>query len=82
MKDKIDTAELEQLGDYELYLRYDELLDEIYPDCSIAGLSYSTSNALKEIDPTAYRCGFNGWLNSEVSEGLIIEQDDEYYLPN
>jgi hypothetical protein len=40
---------------------YDEFLDEVYGDVQIAGLKYSTSLALKEIDPVAYRCGFADW---------------------
>ena len=36
---------------------------------------------LKECDPIAYRCGFNDWLDAEVSDGNIDYNDerDEYY---
>jgi hypothetical protein len=33
---------------------FDEYLDEVYGDVSIANVLYSTSYALKEVDPTAY----------------------------
>ena len=33
-----------------------------------------------EIDPTAYHCGFNDWLDSEISNDVIEEIDDKYYL--
>ena len=36
---------------------YDEMLDEIYGDVEICGMNYSSSQALKELDPIAYRCG-------------------------
>lgn len=36
---------------------YDEFLDECYGDVEICGSTYSTSHALKELNPTAYRCG-------------------------
>lgn len=75
---------MSKLTDQDLESRYDDMLDEAYPDLTIAGLSYSTSNALKEIDPTAYRCGFNDWLDSEVGE-TVFEVGGEYFdseVPN
>lgn len=47
---------------------YDDFLDEIYPEANICGYEYSSSRALKEIDPTAYRCGLNDWADSEGYE--------------
>ena len=40
---------------------YDEMLDEIYGDVEICGASYSSSQALKELDPVAYRCAKNDY---------------------
>jgi predicted nucleic acid-binding Zn-ribbon protein len=36
---------------------YDEMLDDVHGDVEICGMSYSSSRALKELDPVAYRCG-------------------------
>lgn len=36
---------------------YDSHLDECYGDIEVCGGTYSASYALKELDPTAYRCG-------------------------
>ena len=36
---------------------YDEMLDDVYGDVEICGMNYSSSQALKELDPIAYRCG-------------------------
>jgi len=36
---------------------YDSYLDECYGDIDVCGNTYSASYALKELDPTAYRCG-------------------------
>jgi hypothetical protein len=77
--DYVDISELTELSDNDLHDRYDNMLDDVYPDCTIGGGSYLTSGALKEVDPTAYRCGFNDWLDSEVSEGIILEIEDGYY---
>jgi hypothetical protein len=40
---------------------YDDMLDEIYPDCTIAGQKFTTSSALKALDPISYQCGFNDY---------------------
>ena len=52
---------------------YEYMLDDCYGTVAIAGLEYSTSCALKEIDPTAYRCGFADWLDGE---GLTTEESE------
>ena len=36
---------------------YDEMLDDVYGDVEICGMNYSSSQALKLLDPIAYRCG-------------------------
>ena len=36
---------------------YDEMLDDVYGDVEICEMNYSSSQALKLLDPTAYRCG-------------------------
>ena len=36
---------------------YDEMLDDVYGDVEICGMNYSSSQALKELDPVAYNCG-------------------------
>jgi hypothetical protein len=68
-----------KLSDYDLHNLYDANLDEVYPETSIAGMTYQTSRALKEVDPTAYSCGFSDWLDAEISDGHIFEKNDEYY---
>lgn len=53
--------------------QYDEMLDDIYGEVQIAGMSYSTSYALKELDPTAYRCG-----KSDFESGMDNEDDPKF----
>lgn len=72
------------LSDYDLKKMYCDFLDEIYPECKIAGYEYSTSRALAEIDPTAFRCGFADWLDSmsgeslwELPDGTWTDEDPE-----
>ena len=59
---------------------YDDYLDEMYPETTIAGCNYSTSYALKEIDPIAYRCGLSDYaseLFDEIEEEEIEEDEEE-----
>lgn len=68
-----------ELTESDLETRYDEFLESVYGDCNIAGYQYSTADALKEVDPIAYREGFNNWIDSEVKDGNLIEHDNTYY---
>ena len=52
--------------------QFDESLDES-GDVSIAGYNYALSYALQVLDPTAYRCGLNDFVDS-----LDVEDSDEY----
>ena len=66
------------ISDDELQTRYNESLDDAHGTIEIAGLEYNTSYALLEVDPIAYRTGFNDWLDSVTGE-YIFEQDGDYY---
>lgn len=44
--------------------RYDEYLNE-YGDAVIGSLKYRASRVLREVDPVAYRCGFDDWADAE-----------------
>ena len=53
--------------------QFDESLDDSIPEIEIGCLTYSPSHVLKNVDPVAYRCGLNDFLDS-----LDIEDSDEY----
>ena len=38
---------------------YEQMLDDVYGDVEICGMNYSSSRALKILDPVAYRCAKN-----------------------
>lgn len=56
---------------------YREALDEIYSFKSVGGpfACMQPSRVLEECDPTAYRCGFSDWLDSEE----VTEIGDEHF---
>lgn len=58
-------------NEQQAYEAYDEYLDE-QPDVIIGSLSYPPSRVLKAIDPVAYRCGFNDFMDWNT----IAEEDE------
>ena len=72
--------EFETIEEAEEYIR-DEYAPELYDDylneqgeINICGLTYSPSEVLKEVDPIAYRCGYNDFCDSFYDE---IEEEEE-----
>ena len=81
-KAKIEQIKLEvaSLHDGELEDMYCDFLDEVYPNLEIAGMrGYLTSNVLRKVDPTAFRCGFADWLDAECQNDVLVEIDGQYY---
>ena len=66
---EIDGFELD-VDDYEE--SYKEALDEEGP-VTIAGMKFDPSYALRELDPTAYRCGLVDYVDS-----IEIDETDAY----
>lgn len=57
--------------------QYSDMLDECFSFESVGGIfaSMLPSRVLKEIDPVAYRCGMNDWLDGAG----YVEIDGNYY---
>ena len=53
--------------------QFDESLDESIPEIEIGCLIYSPSHVLKNVDPVAYRCSLNDFVDS-----LDVEDSYEY----
>ena len=53
--------------------QFDDMLDESIPEIEIGSLTYLPSHVLKNVDPTAYRCSLNDFVDS-----LDVEDSDEY----
>lgn len=65
---EIDSFEIE-VSDSD----YDDYLDEVNGEVEVCGMSYSASSVLKNVDPIAYRCGKNDYIDS-----LDKEDNDDY----
>jgi hypothetical protein len=44
--------------------RAHEMYDEMLNDCNGTMFGFGAADILKEMDPTAYRCGFADWVDS------------------
>ena len=60
--------------------QYDNLLDEVYGEITVSGITWDASRILAEMDPTAYWLGMNDWLDSEdltTDESEADPEDEE-----
>ncbi len=57
---------------------YDEMLNDCYPMVEIGSLTFTPSRVLKELDPIAYRCGLNDYLDSLAQDGLYCLECEEF----
>ncbi len=65
--------------EHDLDNMYEDYLDECYGDVLVTGYKFPTSQALRKLDPVAYRCGFVDWLDCELSDEIIFEWADGSY---
>lgn len=56
--------------------QYEDMLDEI-SEVKIGSLTYSASLVLKEVDPTAYRCGLVDYVDSLELEPEELQKELE-----
>lgn len=59
---------------------YSDMLDELYGEVEICGMSYSAGTALQLIDPVAFRCGKSdqeSYLQSELEDALSGEDESD-----
>lgn len=61
----------------QLEEHYDDMLHEVYGTVDIAGMTYDTSRALKNVDPIAYRVGMAEFADSVMSSSLSARDDED-----
>ncbi len=82
--EKLTLREYAEENGYEIFTNddvEDRFRDDIdtFNNVEIMGMSYCASQVLEKLDPTAYRCSFNDWLDSEEYdkfEGDYMKRDD------
>lgn len=74
--DYTDSFTNEGLTHDDMGERFAEYLDENGP-VDVAGLSIYPSRIWQEVDPIAFRCGVNDYVDMLLSDGNIREGDPE-----
>ena len=67
---------LEEQVSWECEDNYDYFIDDCYEEIEVMGMTFSPSYALKQLDEVAYRCGFNDYTDSRLSD---VKYDLENY---
>ena len=60
--------------------QYQEMLNAVYGDVTICGMTYGQGDALEALDPVAFRCGLGDYeseIQSELEEAIENEDDSE-----
>jgi hypothetical protein len=52
---------------------YKEMLDDCEGDIHLCGMTYRASEVLHSVDPVAYRCGFNDYVDSLLDDDTFVE---------
>lgn len=68
----------QEVSEHTLYELYDDMLDDVAEPWTFGELSYPASAVLKEVDPIAYRCGFNDYTDSMRQDGQLYEDESEF----
>lgn len=76
MTNYIDSHTGEELDDYDLHERYDQWLDEIYPEVELGHSVFQPSEILKELEPITYRVGFSDFLHFMTEDNSLINMED------
>jgi len=63
------------MTEYELEQQYDDMLNDVYGLSKIGGYEYDTAQALRQVDPIAYRVGLHDYADSLMTDDdtLVIE---------
>ena len=58
---------------------FEEILDESYEEVKIGCCTFSPSDIMKELDPTAFRIGVTENLDSLAEDCQLYQSDGKYY---
>lgn len=61
------------LSEYNAFREYDQMLDDVYPEVTIAGCTFLPSSILKEMDVDGYNEGFQAFVEALYTDGTYVE---------
>lgn len=65
------TEDGDLLSGSEAEKEFEDWLGDYYGPVSVCGYEYDAGYALRELDPTAFRCGLLDWLDAQVCDGAL-----------
>lgn len=74
-----DYPMLEWLSDYRIDDTVEAMLDEVYGEVSICGMEYRAGNALKRLNPVAFRQTVQVYINVQLSKKIWVKLNDRLY---
>lgn len=60
--------------------QYQDMLNDVYGDVTICGMTYGQGDALEALDPVAFRCGLSdheSFIQGELEKAVKYEDDSE-----
>jgi hypothetical protein len=79
----LDNEPHQLLSDYELDKSFEDFMDSVYDEpVTICGYEYSQAEALKAVDPIAYRCAQADYCSEYFIEitAKLTGENHTYYL--
>ena len=78
---RVEKRAKDELETIDMNARYRDMIDECYSFASVGGpFEHMTpSRVLEEVDPVAFRCGFNDWTDGETRDRGLVEIDGDFY---
>lgn len=58
-------------SNFEAQDMFADSLGDSYGTVSVCGYEFDAGYALRELDPTAFRCGLLDWLDAQVCDGFL-----------
>jgi hypothetical protein len=55
---------------------YREVLDELYPEVTVAGQTWNASRVLEELDPISFQIGVEEYKDNQIEAGNWFEWED------
>ena len=71
---------MKKYDEIDLKEMFNEMLDECDEPINICGMTYLVSDTLETMDPVAYKCMLNDYVDGLLQDEIIFEHaDGEYY---
>lgn len=72
-----DTNTREAIYEYEFENRYENLLNEIYPELTIGYSTFEPGKVMREMSLLDFRMGMLDYWDSLISDGEVVDDEDD-----